>query len=148
MATQRPSLRSKIAPAVWRLHCCVGRRTEPLRRDARSSRRRMPEPSITAPDAPDSLGRLPGQSPKAILHMKEFKEWLRENHAISWVALIAFSLILFWLTADTPYHQFAIGLLAGSVTLLALMLLVEVIWWIGSRLFESPRADSNRDAAK
>ena len=80
--------------------------------------------------------------------MKEFKEWLRENHAISWVALIAVALLVYWLSANTPYHQFAIGLLAGSLTLLALMLLVEVIWWIGSRLFEPPRADSNGDATK
>jgi hypothetical protein len=91
---------------------------------------------------------LAATSPKAISHMKEFKEWLRENHAISWVALIAFALLVYWLSANTPYRQFAIGLLAGSLTLLALMLLVELIWWIGSRLFEPPRADSNGDAAK
>jgi hypothetical protein len=80
--------------------------------------------------------------------MQGFKEWLQENHAISWVALIAFALIVYWLTADTPYHQFAIGLLAGSLTLLALMLLVELVWWIGSRLFGLPGADSSGDAAK
>ena len=80
--------------------------------------------------------------------MKEFKEWLQENHAISWAALIVFALIVFWLSADTPYHQFAIGLLAGSVTLLAIMLLVEILWWIGAKVFGSRGADSNRDASK
>jgi hypothetical protein len=89
-----------------------------------------------------------GTIPKAIAHMKEFKEWLQENHAIGWAALIAFALILFWLSADTPYHQFAIGLLAASLTLLVIMLLVELLWWIGGKLFDSRGADSSRDAGK
>jgi hypothetical protein len=133
-STAQFTFQDRAGRVALALLCREAHRTATARRSFQS------QPHAATIDHRAGRARFPralaGTSPKAISHMKEFKEWLRENHAISWVALIAFSLVLFWLTADTPYHQFAIGLLAGSLTLLALMLLVEVIWWIGSRLFE------------
>jgi hypothetical protein len=42
--------------------------------------------------------------------------------------LVAAALAGFWFTRGTPYHQFALGVLLSSVSLLVLLFLVEVIW--------------------
>lgn len=45
-----------------------------------------------------------------------------------WAAWIAATLLAFWLSEGTPYHQLSIGLLLSSATLFVLMLLFEVLW--------------------
>lgn len=48
--------------------------------------------------------------------------------AWSWAALMAAALAGFRITQGTQYHQFALGVLLSSVSLLVLLFLVEVIW--------------------
>ncbi|MEH6952070.1 hypothetical protein V4R08_12150 [Nitrobacter sp. NHB1] len=45
-----------------------------------------------------------------------------------WIGLIIASLIAFWLTEGTQYHQLAAGLLMSSSTLFILMALFECLW--------------------
>lgn len=45
-----------------------------------------------------------------------------------WIGLIVASLIAFWLTEGTQYHQLAAGLLMSSSTLFILMALFECLW--------------------
>jgi hypothetical protein len=72
------------------------------------------------------------------------QKWLKENHAPAWVALIGFALIAFWISAGTPYHQLAIGLLAAAVTLLVVMLVFETLWWIAVAAFGSAGGGSGK----
>jgi hypothetical protein len=71
------------------------------------------------------------------------QKWLKENHAPGWAALISFALIAFWISADTSFHQLAIGVLAAAVTLLVVMLVFEALWWIGAAALGSPGAGSS-----
>lgn len=45
-----------------------------------------------------------------------------------WAFLIAASLLGFWLSEGTPYHQFTIGVLLSSTSLFILTTLFEVLW--------------------
>ena len=77
------------------------------------------------------------------------QNWLKENHAPAWAALIGFALIAYWLSGNSglgqlaDYHQLAIGVLAAAVTLLVTMLVFETLWWIAASMFESPGKDSS-----
>lgn len=53
---------------------------------------------------------------------------IEPSTAWSWAALTAAALVGFWITQGTQYHQFALGVLLSSVSLLVLLFLVEVIW--------------------
>jgi hypothetical protein len=75
------------------------------------------------------------------------QKWLKENHAPAWAALIAFALFAYWLTANTAYHQLAIGVLAAAVTLLVVMLVFETIWWVAVSLLGSSGGDSSKRGA-
>lgn len=47
---------------------------------------------------------------------------------LGWACLIVASLIFFWLSEGTQYHQFAAGILLSSSTLFILMTLFECLW--------------------
>ena len=49
---------------------------------------------------------------------------------LSWACLIIASLIAFWLTDGTQYHQLAAGILMSSLTLFILIALFESLWWL------------------
>jgi len=75
------------------------------------------------------------------------QKWLKENHAPAWAALIAFALIAYWISAGTPYHQLAIGVLAAAVTLLVVMLVFETLWRIAAAAFGSPGGGAGKKGA-
>ena len=45
-----------------------------------------------------------------------------------WACLIVASLIAFWLTEGTQYHQLAVGIMMSASTLFILMAIFECIW--------------------
>ena len=45
-----------------------------------------------------------------------------------WACLIVASLVAFWLTQGTPYHQLVVGILMSSSTLFILMAVFECLW--------------------
>ncbi len=45
-----------------------------------------------------------------------------------WVCLIIASIVGFWFTEETRYHQLAVGILMSSSTLFILMALFEFLW--------------------
>lgn len=55
----------------------------------------------------------------------------------SWAALIAAALIIFWMTRGAQYHQFALGILLSSMTLLVALSLFEVLWRLLEAIFDT-----------
>jgi len=57
-------------------------------------------------------------------------DWFKNNRPIVWwwLALIAFSVIVFAVSRSTEFAQLGIGLLSASLALLAAMAIFEVIW--------------------
>ncbi|HLZ05488.1 MAG TPA: hypothetical protein VKR55_25480 [Bradyrhizobium sp.] len=75
---------------------------------------------------------------------EELSHLVRSNsHTLAgWACLIVVSLIAFWLTERTPYHQLVVGILMSSSTLLILMAVFECLW----RLSVDPLSgDDNAD---
>jgi hypothetical protein len=50
--------------------------------------------------------------------------------ASAWVCLTIASLVAFWVTEGTEFHQLAAGLLMSSSTLFILIALFECLWWL------------------
>lgn len=59
-----------------------------------------------------------------------------------WACLIVASLIAFWLTEGTPYHQLAVGVMMSASTLFILMAIFECIWRL---LVDDVTADDGPD---
>ena len=68
--------------------------------------------------------------------------------AWSWAGLIAATLIVFWATRGTEYHQLALGILLSAVTLLILLSLVEVVWQALEATFGSGQSDATNRAER
>ena len=69
---------------------------------------------------------------------------LESATAWSWAALIAASLIAFGVTHGTEYRQLGVAILLSSATLLALLLLFEMLWQLLLALFELEQSDKFR----
>jgi hypothetical protein len=50
-------------------------------------------------------------------------------------------LAIFWTTRGSQFHQFALGLLLSSITLLILLSLVELLWQVLEPMFGSEHSD-------
>ena len=59
----------------------------------------------------------------------------------SWAGLIAAALIAFWVTRGNKYHQFALGILVSSVSLLVLLSFVELVWQALEAMLGSRQSD-------
>jgi hypothetical protein len=57
---------------------------------------------------------------------------IRDNFRVAsaWVCLTIASLVAFWATEGTEFHQLAAGLLMSSSTLFILIALFECLWWL------------------
>jgi hypothetical protein len=57
-------------------------------------------------------------------------KWLRAEYSefVWWLALVAVAVVLFLITIGTWLHQFALGLLISSITLLIVLTLFEFAW--------------------
>ena len=59
----------------------------------------------------------------------------------SWAGLIAAALIALWATRGNKYHQFALGILVSSVSLLVLLSFVELVWQALEAMLGSRQSD-------
>ena len=57
-------------------------------------------------------------------------KWLKAEYSefVWWLALVAVAVVLFLITLGTRLHQFALGLLISSITLLVVLALFEFAW--------------------
>ncbi len=74
------------------------------------------------------------------------RDWIKTNSAaIGWWALLVIgSLLAYWATRGTSYHQLAVGVAASAVTLLVATVVFEALWQLGAALFDGPTGDLRR----
>jgi hypothetical protein len=67
------------------------------------------------------------------------RQWLKENaRSVGWcLGLIAFAAIAVFISQGSAFQQFAVGLLAASLSLAVALVAFELLWWIGTQVAEA-----------